>query len=562
MGFVQLGSYNIEDKPLAWDGYGVIYQGQDTRSGEAVLIKELHSLRDGGAPQEGLPSLGVQHPSLVLPSELLEIESKWYAVLAKPEGRLLKEVLPELQRGGLLGRHQILQVLLDLCDALNALHKSGRAYGALHSAAVVVKTGATIRVHLLGFNTLSPRPTEDYLRDPDTLLFVAPEQLRGGGSPASDIYALGMLIALALGQDPPLRAGSVYQLADAIVWGDLEPFTPTTRDLDQQVSRALAGDLQALGVITTRALQRDSYSRYETITDLRAMLAMISQRVNPLELGNSLAKNEQYDLAAAVLRQAVEGPEAARAYLLLGHIYANGLNDIQHAVTAYRRALGIAPHLKSARAGLVDLYARHGYPRRALDEMRLLLAAAPGDDGLLIRYAKILHLNDQHETALNVLHSLQASNPYYMEAYTLAIRFLLERGDPVQAEAESRKAIEQINKVARFGHLGGEQVADVYYWRAQIIRWQDHLAAGMRRERATAWLEKALEQQPSHAPSHSLLAELYMEQGDTERAIGHFLAAARLDVNEQQVMAGITRMMASAGRSAHPTDDRPSEEEP
>jgi cytochrome c-type biogenesis protein CcmH/NrfG len=50
---------------------------------------------------------------------------------------------------------------------------------------------------------------------------------------------------------------------------------------------------------------------------------------------------------------------------------------------------------------------------------------------------------------------------------------------------------------------------------------------------------------PFHEPSHSLLAQLYNEAGDTDKAVQHLLASMRLKPDQESILEGIARIYAT-----------------
>ncbi len=113
---------------------------------------------------------------------------------------------------GPLDVESVIKLAIPLCDALHYLHERGQVHGNINSSTVYVgHEGATSRPKLIDCGlalfrpgrTL-PRPTGRVLVPPE---YLSPERVRGQRAiPASDIYALGVLLFEALTGAPPFSA--------------------------------------------------------------------------------------------------------------------------------------------------------------------------------------------------------------------------------------------------------------------------------------------------------------------------------------------------------------------
>lgn len=535
----EIGDYGLSMTALGQDGTGALFGGTDSRSGNPVYVKELRPSGDGVAPGDAAQALaGVVHPSLVHPCDMVSSGGTRYAVVERPDGELLRACLPALKGQRLHGRFDLLSVIVDVCDAVDALHRAGMVSGEVNPTTVVVQPRSRARGLLLAFVPFAPRPTRDYLDNNHELVYVAQEQLRGGGTFASDIYAIGMLLYAAFGGHDPYGGETPHEVAERIAWGDLRPFAARLDDLTELERQAIGSAVDAVGAVATRALQRDPAARYPSVAEMRSALQAILDRLSPIELGLSLLERGEFALAAAILEEVPVGQDSARANVYLGRIYGLHLGEYEKGVIAFKRALRDDPSLVSAREGLAELYSRYGRHGLAKRELLELLTGQPDDSGLMMRYAQILGQSGEREGALNVLHRIQELNPYFLPAYREAIAITLADDDLAQAEAEATNAVEHVVRVVKLGNLDPEQVASIYCLRGELLQRRG------RRSQAIGWLEKALEYMPLHEPSHSLLAQLYSEAGDSEKAVQHLLASMSLKPDQESIIEGIARIFA------------------
>lgn len=537
----EIDKYQYQDRPLAQDSFGVLYEGTDVDTGEPVYIKALHP--HSNKDKKGNDTAAIQG---IVGSRLAAVrgevvtEQQRYVVLAKSKGDLLGDCLTSLRGGGIWGRYHLLRTMVNVCQAVEALHHVNLAHGGINPTAIVVDQEAEVQAQLLCFEPFHSHPTSFYLKDNDQLMYLAQEQLRGDGTLASDIYALGMLLYVGFSAVSPYPNTSLHTLAEYIVWGDMIPFKPYLDDLDASIRQTLAQEIEAVGAIAARALQRNPGARYETIGEMRKALEQIAQRLSPLSLGRMLYQDRQFALAANVLEEAKAKPAAAwEANILLGRIYGFEFNDYANGVKAFKSALKEKPFLENARLGLADLYTQHGRYNLAKREYTEILMRRPDDLHLMLGYATTLSKSGNPEGALNILHKAEAINPYFLPAYIMAIQVSLGQQKLQDAEIDCNNALKHIVQVIDKGGLEPSQVADIYFLRGKLHQ------ARARNDQALRWFRKALEQMPDHSPSHNSLAVVYAEEGQLEQAVHHLLASLDIDPNQAGIMKVLTRILLS-----------------
>ena len=535
------GRYDVLPEPKARDAFGVLYEGKDRTTGHAVYLKALGAGSRRTAPPEAFEAYQtLLHETLIPPLERIGAGGEEIVVAARPEGELLADCLPKLRRSGLTGRYRLLRILHDAARGVDALHRSGLAHGQVSPAAVQTSCQAPFQTFLICFGPSEARAAHLYVQGNPNLAFLAPEQLRGGGDQTADIYALGMLLYSAFARTAPFAADSPYDAAEQIMWGDCAPFEPELDDIPASLRAAVLPDLQTVGAVALKATQRDPRTRFATAGELARILEDLAKRLSPIELGVQLYESRKYDLAAPVLEEAAKGPDALRAWVFLGKVYSEGLGDYEKGLLAFRRALKEDPGLMAAREGLADHYARFGHFALALREVDGLLGSAPDNILLIMKHGDLLAAGGDADGALRTYERVRQLNPYHLAAHIRAIETVLAAGRVRDADRLCGEALEIIQGVLRFGNLNPADVAAVYLLRARIHQRNRLL------DRAIAWGRKALEAVPEHPGSHALLAELYIEAGDPDKAVEHFLALLRNAAGQKDVLDELARLMARA----------------
>jgi tetratricopeptide (TPR) repeat protein len=539
MGTREIGRYTIEGEAVARDAFGTLFLGTDRETGAPVYIKE--SAR-GSSVRAGVDDLrafdAVLHGSLVKASEDIHEGGKRYVAVARPDGELLQVCLPRLRSGGLTGRHVLLRAVIDVCRALEALHRAGLAYGQLSPATVHVRLKPTVQAFLLCFSPARPLQAHAVIEENPLLQYLAQEQLRGGFEMASDVYGVGMLLFGAFASAPPFQAASPYALAEAIVRGELAPFVPEQGDVDPALREAVAPDLETIGAVASRALRRLPRNRYSTVGEMMRVLEQIAHRLSPIEFGISLYEHRQFDLAATVLEESAATQDAARARVYLGRIYGLEQGHHERGVAEFRRALKEHPDLEIATDGLADLYVKNGHLALARREIFGLLQKDPASARWNLRYAEILEQGGDPDGAVNVCRRVAETNPFELVAYIRTIRIHLAQSKVREAEACCDRAIDKILEVLTLGNLDRARVAEVFYLRGLL-----HRRVG-RADRALVWLQKALEQLPSYPDAHALLSDLYGEAGEADKAVHHFLAGLGAAPDKKRIMEMLSRLLS------------------
>jgi len=528
----KIGEYELSETPLAEDAFGKLYVGNHSQSGEVVYIRLSRTPR---AALLEKPLYG----GLIFASEEISDTSGYYQVAPAPEGELLQWMWPDLRSRGLLGCYLILNIVLETARAIEQLHKQWLIHGQINPAAILVRPGYPVQAYVLCMQPFQQQRPYDLLKAIDYLEYIPQEQLRGAGEPSTDIFALGMLLYNSFSENPPYAAQEPRQMAEAILWGDLEPFRFQFETLSEDLLAELAADVETLGMVIAKATSRNPRERYGTMQELTQILAQLVRRFDPVEVGARLAMQGKYQQAIDALGNPADHPDPARAFLLLGQLYGFGLNEPDKGIIAFRKALNYKPDLETAILGRAHLYAQQKRFKLAKHEVMTLIEREPANLGYMLAYAEILVQAGETEPALNVLYRIQSENPFYLPAYQMAIQIRIDQNELRKAELECNRALDVVSRVVRTGNLDPLQVAELYYQRAVIHR------LPKRNERAGVWLNKALEQAPDHAASHSMLADLYNEMGQPELGLQHLVESLGLAENVDKILQKLEQLFKS-----------------
>jgi len=211
-----------------------------------------------------ISSVGSEHVVQVMDFGVTEMGAT-YVVLELLDGETLKDLLA---RSGTIHPAFAVELALQICEGLAALHGAGIVHRNLEPSNVMIVPGAAgtpvvkIIDLFLGLVPVADRPPR---RGPIPLIgtppYAAPEQLDDPRSsdPRADLWSVGGLLATMVAGQPPYSAPSLAELIAMIDAGTPPTLSPTIPP--------------ALARIIERCLAHDRAERYATVVDLVEALA-------------------------------------------------------------------------------------------------------------------------------------------------------------------------------------------------------------------------------------------------------------------------------------------------
>ena len=254
-----------------------LYQAADPQQSRMVVIKALH-VSEATAPAVGSEGEGtpapdretarvlearltreadalarLDHPNVVAFYGTGEQDGLSYLVTEYVYGHPLRQRLDL----GPLPPSEAADVLTQLAGAVDAAHAEGILHRDIRPTNVLLRRDG--RVKLADFG-LARQPGDATVTLMGALVgepaYLAPERLRGGAaSPASDLWALGVLLYEMLAGRAPFEGANFPLVAHQIVMGAPAP---------------LSGVSPALQAVLDRALEKDPARRYGSAGELAA----------------------------------------------------------------------------------------------------------------------------------------------------------------------------------------------------------------------------------------------------------------------------------------------------
>jgi DNA-binding SARP family transcriptional activator/ABC-type branched-subunit amino acid transport system ATPase component len=236
-----IGSYGIVEgntpeglakNLLGQGGMGNVYRGLDTQSGEPVAIKVLKPEVVAANPdlverfvREGEALRQLNHPNIVKLFAAAEQDDHHYLVMEYVDGSSLQELL---KQENLLPISRVLEIALDLADALTRAHRLNIIHRDLKPANILMAANGTPRLTDFGIARLvdSPQLTATGLLV-GTLNYLSPEGYDGQTlDERADIWAFGVVLFEMLSGKQPFTGETMTTVLAAIM-------TQPTPDLNQ-----------------------------------------------------------------------------------------------------------------------------------------------------------------------------------------------------------------------------------------------------------------------------------------------------------------------------------------
>jgi serine/threonine-protein kinase len=231
-----------------------VWRGQDIRLQRSVAVKILRSEFTADATflsrfrAEALCAALLNHPHIAAVHDYGEAvamdsgEPLAYLVMELVEGESLCEWLA---RSGRLDASQTLQVIGQTAAALGAAHAAGVVHRDVKPGNVLVTPDLNVKITDFGVaQSASSVPLTGTGKVIGTAHYLSPEQAAGGkASPASDVYALGVVAYECLAGRRPFEGEGSVQVALQQIRDLPPPLAPTVpADVRRLVEHAMAKD--------------------------------------------------------------------------------------------------------------------------------------------------------------------------------------------------------------------------------------------------------------------------------------------------------------------------------
>jgi eukaryotic-like serine/threonine-protein kinase len=250
-----------------------VHRGWDTRLNREVAIKVLRAdlARDPTFltrfRREAHSAAGLNHPAIVSVYDTGEDAAPDgtgipFIVMEFVEGRTLRDVL---KTEGRLPARRAMEIVADICNALDFSHRNGIIHRDIKPANVMITRTGAVKVMDFGIARAVADTSATVTQTANvigTAQYLSPEQARGEAVDArSDVYSTGCLLYELVTGSPPFQGDSPVAVAYQHVREN--PVAPSARN--PEVPRAVDS-------IVMKALAKNPLNRYQTAGEMRADL--------------------------------------------------------------------------------------------------------------------------------------------------------------------------------------------------------------------------------------------------------------------------------------------------
>lgn len=437
--------------------------------------------------------------------------------LAKTGGRHLNAVLP---------------LLWAIAEPLATLHAEGRVHGAIHPGNVLVLDAAQAspKVCLLDAGAGLARPVMSDPGEQRWVHYLAPELVRGKPpSPASDLYAFGVLFYELISGKPPFSGNSAADIALGHLIETPEPLSFLAPG---------NGASPAVETLVRTLLEKNAEQRPRTGTELMEGLRKLwtaSQRPPSFITDERLP-----ELFAELGKTPDDEEEASRleAMLDLGadpERLADGFFELARELRA-RDEQGTRRAVPRLLARAARLYEKAQNNESAEQLYMSLLELEPENRATAKALDKVRRRLGKHEELIEslLLRSEKATNPSERAEYLFSIgevyandvddkeQALVAFAQAFCADPSVSEYADAIERLAGSRHQSWEEVLGLCLAAAEedelspeakhelfshLARWYAERVA--RPDLALPWLQRVLDLEPSHERSLDMLSQIY-----------------------------------------------------
>lgn len=283
-------------KRIAAGGMGVVYLARQKGVGQEVAIKKLHSeyysnkIAVERLINEARSYGKITHPNAVKLHDLLNVNGQICIIMEFVHGKTLTHYI---ETGYLFSIRQIVDISLQLADALGTVHRAGIIHRDLKTENVMlletVSGRYSVKILDFGIAKMMDRSKEHMTQEGaivGTPEFMSPEQCFGESvDHRSDIYSFGILMYVMICGHLPFSA----ETALAVLHKQINSPTPSCTRPDGSV---VPSDLEA---IVEKCLKKKPDDRYQSFSDVIADLICLQEgRKTSVALSQALA-SEAFD---------------------------------------------------------------------------------------------------------------------------------------------------------------------------------------------------------------------------------------------------------------------------
>ena len=294
---------------LGKGGMGEVFLGEDTKQhARKVALKVLpHELTTSESrlrrfKQEARAILALNHPNILTVFEIGEAGGSYYIATEYIDGETLRHCLWR----GPMKLDETLGIGIQVAMALEAAHAEGIVHRDIKPENIMLRQDKFVRdrfVKVLDFGLAKLTDRDASNADPEAVTipitetnpgaimgtsgYMSPEQALGESiDERTDVFSLGVVLYEMIAGQPPFQGKTESHTRVSIIDHDHVPLVHYVSNVPRQLERIVA-----------KALAKDRFKRYQTITDLKLDLEQLRDELHTSEFPE-LTRSESRDTTA------------------------------------------------------------------------------------------------------------------------------------------------------------------------------------------------------------------------------------------------------------------------